>query len=633
MYLHISTTDSHFSSFVTVVYAYNDHVGRMELWQDLRGLATNESWLLMGDFNDIIAKDERIRHKVKFHASTDFIDCISHCQLEDVKATGNFFTWTNKQQGDDRIYSKIDRIMANQTWLDKYPTDEASFMNEGLFDHTPAILTLYPQWQGGKKPFRYFRMWKNHPEYEVKLRETWSQRFQGSKMFQLQKQKVSGLNGDSNLTLFHASIKQRIRQNQIFSIEQQDGTRAHEPQQVTNAFVSYYKDLLGIQLEGRRKVSTKIINRGNILSQNQADILTQKFSMEEVKQVVFGIPGNKAPGPDGFSSFFFQDNWELVGEEVYQAVTSFLESGMEYLSRIMGKIGEMQDFKFHHRCAGIKLNHLAFADDVLLFCHGDSKSVCYMLKGLKLFSLTSGLQPNASKSVIYSSNMPKSDLEKIVKASGFTLQQLPFTYLGIPICPKRISGPGLVAWEAICQPKSAGGLGFRNVSAWNKAGMGKYLWAIANKEDSLWLRWINSVYLHNGDWWDHIPPSQSSWYWISLMRLKEQFKIALNGNLVLQKYTVDYGYKLLNPVQEKVFWNKQIWGRLNTPKHSFVAWLAIQHRLKTRDRLCKMGISTDHGCLLCKEQPETSMHLFFESCCFLSAQTSKGVAAMEATIS
>ncbi|XP_030478052.1 uncharacterized protein LOC115695099 [Cannabis sativa] len=173
-------------------------------------------------------------------------------------------------------------------------------------------------------------------------------------------------------------------------------------------------------------------------------------------------------------------------------------------------------------------------------------------------------------------------------------------------------GPGLVAWEAICQPKSTGGLGFRNVSAWNKAAMGKYLWAIANKEDSLWLRWINSVYLHNGDWWDHIPPSQSSWYWISLMRLKEQFKIALNGNLVLQKYTVDYGYKLLNPVQEKVFWNKQIWGRLNTPKHSFVAWLAIQHRLKTRDRLCKMGIFADHGCLLCKEQPETSMHLFFE---------------------
>uniref|UniRef100_A0A803Q7V6 Reverse transcriptase domain-containing protein n=1 Tax=Cannabis sativa TaxID=3483 RepID=A0A803Q7V6_CANSA len=113
--------------------------------------------------------------------------------------------------------------------------------------------------------------------------------------------------------------------------------------------------------------------------------------------------------------------------------------GMEYLSRIMGKIGDKPDFYFHNRCAATKLNYLAFADDVLLFCNGDFRSVYYLLQGLKLFSLTSGLYPNATKFAIYSSDMPEDQLRKILEVSGFTKQSLPLTYLGVPIGAKKIS--------------------------------------------------------------------------------------------------------------------------------------------------------------------------------------------------
>uniref|UniRef100_A0A803Q8L9 Uncharacterized protein n=1 Tax=Cannabis sativa TaxID=3483 RepID=A0A803Q8L9_CANSA len=96
IHLFIETIDKKTKFFVTFVYGFNDEDGRKDLWRDLRDLNNGNAWMVLSDFNDILAKDERIGSRVRFTSSTAFRECVEDCSFEDVKFVGNFYTWCNK---------------------------------------------------------------------------------------------------------------------------------------------------------------------------------------------------------------------------------------------------------------------------------------------------------------------------------------------------------------------------------------------------------------------------------------------------------------------------------------------------------------------------------------------------------
>ncbi|XP_021845359.2 uncharacterized protein [Spinacia oleracea] len=185
----------------TFVYGLHDKTTREPLWDSLKAIADkcSEAWIIMGDFNALMDLDDRIGSSVRMSEIQPMRSCMHYCQLNEVKTMGRFYTWNNKQDGADRVFSRIDRVLANTKWGDRFELAEATFLPEGDFDHCPMVLNCY-QNSPHKRPFRFFNMWTSSPRFNAIVDTNWGKYVYGCPMYRvLQKQKwikadLKGLN-------------------------------------------------------------------------------------------------------------------------------------------------------------------------------------------------------------------------------------------------------------------------------------------------------------------------------------------------------------------------------------------------------------------------------------------------------
>lgn len=85
---------------------------------------------------------------------------------------------------------------------------------------------------------------------------------------------------------------------------------------------------------------------------------------------------------------------------------------MEYISHLMSKLSSRSEFSFHHRCSALKINHLIFAYDLMLFCKGDTNSIILVKRVLKAFSNSSGLFASQEKTAVYFGNVKEEVQER-----------------------------------------------------------------------------------------------------------------------------------------------------------------------------------------------------------------------------
>lgn len=99
-------------------------------------------------------------------------------------------------------------------------------------------------------------------------------------------------------------------------------------------------------------------------------------------------------------------------------------------------VSSQERFEYH---TSLKLTHLCFTDNVLMFCKREFQSILLMLRTLKSFSNVSRLETNAAKSNIYGANMTNQCVNDISEFTGYQKRALPFRYLGLPISAKNIT--------------------------------------------------------------------------------------------------------------------------------------------------------------------------------------------------
>jgi len=131
--------------------------------------------------------------------------------------------------------------------------------------------------------------------------------------------------GDRNTAFFQAKSRERARTNRITALRRDDGSTATTQEALETTAMEFYHNLFTRQ---------EVLDPGPVLdhvpekvSPEMNDWLLKPYSEEEVRQAIFCMGPNQAPGPDGLTAGFYQLHWDTLGPSVTLAVLEFLNGG------------------------------------------------------------------------------------------------------------------------------------------------------------------------------------------------------------------------------------------------------------------------------------------------------------------
>ncbi|XP_070009747.1 uncharacterized protein [Nicotiana sylvestris] len=171
--------------YLTVVYGHNDTYQRRNLCENIKILAQNTKgpWLIGGVFKGILTIQDKIS---KVHVtSADIKDLDKLCHdigIIELPWRGDYFTWTNKHQGVDRVWSRIDGMFGNDMWMMNYSHLSTEYGEPNISDHNSMCINIRQPRRLSKSLFRFFNIWACHLDFEMIIREEWNRNKVAGKM-------------------------------------------------------------------------------------------------------------------------------------------------------------------------------------------------------------------------------------------------------------------------------------------------------------------------------------------------------------------------------------------------------------------------------------------------------------------
>ncbi|KAL9683512.1 hypothetical protein QQ045_015334 [Rhodiola kirilowii] len=514
--------------------------------------------------------------------------------------------------------------------------------------------------------------------------------------------------GDANTKFFHSLLKSRRTRNNITQITLGDGSVSTDSEIIKLEFTKYFKELLG-QARTCSNVDSEAVAQGPVVNSEQCRSLVRGAADKEIWTALNCIGADKAPGPDGFSSSFFKRNWRTLGKELCEGVRHCLRSecrlhrfvkessffnampkgvNAAYIAliprssqdckpedyhpisccnvtyKIVSSLLAAEGFYYHPKCHRIKLSHMMFADDLILFSSGRTSAIGAIKRVVTKFPECSGLSIKFQKSHLFTGGINDGKVTWVEEVIGTKTSPLPVRYLGISLTSRSLSRKDcdnliekitarleywsnrflsragrrvlvssvlqamvffwarvcilpktviqavnatcarffwrgscdkkrghLVKWDDMCRDKEDGGLGLKNIETLNFAMVINQMWG--KKEASSWvlerLLQCNEIDL----WCVSITNNIARWRGHG-----EGFEVKDTYNTLIE-------HKAL------VEWYKLVWNDFNAPRDSLNAWLVVQNKLMTRDRMSHWGFLGAKTCVLCETMDESRDHLYF----------------------
>ncbi|KAG5631512.1 hypothetical protein H5410_003229 [Solanum commersonii] len=141
-----------------------------EIWEDLE-VMTEEmsfSWVVGGDFSVTLNETENWGGLlVTHHETPNFTQCISSCNMTEIKFTGILYTWWNRRIEGESIFKRLDRVLRNSCKL----------------SHLEEVIV---------KSFRLLSFWTNKKKFKGLITQHWKVNIDRS-MFYIFHQKMKNV--------------------------------------------------------------------------------------------------------------------------------------------------------------------------------------------------------------------------------------------------------------------------------------------------------------------------------------------------------------------------------------------------------------------------------------------------------
>ncbi|XP_075096132.1 uncharacterized protein LOC142174238 [Nicotiana tabacum] len=295
--IHCQVKDmgSQFECCITFVYGKNKLHERKELYEQLRMIyrTMQESWLVIGDFNSVLSVNDRINgqpiHQTEI---VNFQNCIKDIGMGQLNRKRCQWSWCNKRDTGERIYSNIDWVFGNASWFTKYSSLEAVYEVPGISDHS---------------------------HIEINTEVTKLQRIQDIARL---------MNKEMN------SLEKKIGK---IRMELQNIQRQIDNDHLNQQLIEQEKEMI-VQAEKWEEINEQVLRQksrtawiksrnGHCLSKEKRKILSCKVTREDVDKAVKELPYETAPGIYGFTAKYFKEYWSTIGNKVRTSVLEFFSNG------------------------------------------------------------------------------------------------------------------------------------------------------------------------------------------------------------------------------------------------------------------------------------------------------------------